>query len=83
LLNKGQFNESVSGDFFSETMETGRFHVSFGPKPFYPICLRIYTSGVKPTTVSYNASAVKIYNATSSLGRLENKIIFFYFEKTL
>jgi hypothetical protein len=31
--------------------------------------------------VSYNASAVKIYNATSSLVRFENKI--FYIEKTL
>jgi hypothetical protein len=32
------------------------------------------------TIMSYNASAVKIYNAKSSLVRLENKDIFFYFE---
>jgi hypothetical protein len=31
----------------------------------------------------YNASVVKIYNATSSLVRVENKNIFFYIEKTL
>jgi hypothetical protein len=34
-----------------------------------------------PTIVSYNASAAKIYNTTSSLVRFENKSIFFYFEK--
>jgi hypothetical protein len=33
--------------------------------------------------VSYNASDVKNYNATSSLVRFENKNIFFYFEETL
>jgi hypothetical protein len=31
--------------------------------------------------VSYNASAVKIYNATGSLVCFENRNIFFYFEK--
>jgi hypothetical protein len=31
--------------------------------------------------VIYNASAVKIYNATSSLVRFENDNIFFYNEK--
>jgi hypothetical protein len=36
-----------------------------------------------PTIVSYNASALKINNATSSLVRFENKYIFSYFEKTL
>jgi hypothetical protein len=42
----------------------------------------LYISGAKPTTVSYNVSAVKIYNATSSLVRFENKKnVFFYFEK--
>jgi hypothetical protein len=30
--------------------------------------------------VSYNASVVKIYNATSSLVRFENKNILIYFE---
>jgi hypothetical protein len=38
-------------------------------------------SGADHTTVSYNASAVRIYNATSSLVRFENKKIFLYFEK--
>jgi hypothetical protein len=33
--------------------------------------------------VSYNASAVKNYNSTSSLVRFESKSIFFYFENTL
>jgi hypothetical protein len=32
------------------------------------------------TIVSYNASAVKIYNQTSSLVLFENKNVFFYFE---
>jgi hypothetical protein len=31
--------------------------------------------------VSHNGSAVKIYNATSSLMRFDNKNVFFYFEK--
>jgi hypothetical protein len=43
--------------------------------------------GANPTTVSYHASTVKIYNATSSLTRYVVRIskasIFFYFEKTL
>jgi hypothetical protein len=34
------------------------------------------TPGPNPTIVSYNATAVKIYNATSSLVRFENKNIF-------
>jgi hypothetical protein len=33
--------------------------------------------------VSYNASAVEIHNATSSLVRFENKNNFFYIEETL
>jgi hypothetical protein len=39
--------------------------------------------GANPAIVSYNVSAVKIYNATSSLVRFERKTIFFSFEKTL
>jgi hypothetical protein len=31
--------------------------------------------GANPTIVSYNASAVKIYNAKSSLVRFETKIV--------
>jgi hypothetical protein len=38
-------------------------------------------AGVTSTTASYNASAVKIHNATCSLVRFENKSIFFYFGK--
>jgi hypothetical protein len=34
--------------------------------------------GANPTTVSYNASALKNYNATSSLARFENKNSSFY-----
>jgi hypothetical protein len=34
-----------------------------------------------PTIASYNASAVKIYNATSSLERFENKTNFLYYDK--
>jgi hypothetical protein len=39
--------------------------------------------GANPTTPSYNASVVKLYNATSSQVRFEIKNIFFFFEKTL
>jgi hypothetical protein len=39
------------------------------------------TTGANPTTAIYNASAAKIYNATSSLVRFENKNIFVYNEK--
>jgi hypothetical protein len=35
--------------------------------------------GANPTIVSYNASAVKIYNATISLVHFENKTIFYKF----
>jgi uncharacterized membrane protein len=34
--------------------------------------------GANPTIISYNACAVKIYSATSSLVQFVNKIIFFY-----
>jgi hypothetical protein len=39
------------------------------------------TPGANPTIVSYNARAVKFFNATSSLVRFENKNVFFCFEK--
>jgi hypothetical protein len=42
-----------------------------------------FSAGSNPTTVSYNASAGKIYKTASSLVRFENKNVFFYFEKTL
>jgi hypothetical protein len=35
--------------------------------------------GANPTIPHYNASVVKIYNATGSLARFENKNIIFYF----
>jgi hypothetical protein len=37
--------------------------------------------GVNITTVSYNASAVKNYNATGSLACFENKKFISYYEK--
>jgi hypothetical protein len=39
-------------------------------------------AGANPPTASYNASAVKIYNATSTV-RLENKYIFFCIKNAL
>jgi hypothetical protein len=42
-----------------------------------------HNPGANPTIASYNASAVKIYNASGSLARFENRNIFFYFEKML
>jgi hypothetical protein len=44
---------------------------------------RILRPVANPTDVSYNASAVKSYNRTSSLPSFENKNISFRFEKTL
>jgi hypothetical protein len=38
-------------------------------------------TGAIPTIVSYDASAVNIYNATSNLERFENKNMFFYSNK--
>jgi hypothetical protein len=39
--------------------------------------------GVNPTIASYNASAVKNYNAAGTLLRFESKYLFFYYQKTL
>jgi hypothetical protein len=39
--------------------------------------------GDNPMIVSYNASAVKIYNAMNGLMHFESINIFFYYEKTL
>jgi hypothetical protein len=41
------------------------------------------TPGANPTIVSYNASAVKIYNARINIFRIENKNNFLYFEKCI
>jgi hypothetical protein len=40
-----------------------------------------FAPGANPTTSNYNASVVKIYNATGSLARYENMKIFFCFVK--
>jgi hypothetical protein len=42
-----------------------------------------FTSGARPTIVSYNDSAVKIYSAASSLVRFEAKIFSSTFKTTL
>jgi hypothetical protein len=42
----------------------------------------ILTPRPNPKIVSFNASVVKIYNATSSLVRFQNKTIFFLFENS-
>jgi hypothetical protein len=39
--------------------------------------VKIIQPGANPTIVTYNASAVNIYNATSSLARSANKNTFF------
>jgi hypothetical protein len=39
------------------------------------------TPGANPTIVSYEASVVKLYNATSGIVRFENTNIVFYSEK--
>jgi hypothetical protein len=39
-------------------------------------------AGANPTIVSYNARAVKIYNAVSSLVRFEMKNFAFFTEET-
>jgi hypothetical protein len=40
--------------------------------------------GANPTTLSYNASFVKIYSAANSMARFENKKLFFFADvKTL
>jgi hypothetical protein len=45
----------------------------------WPDFMEMTKSGANPTIVS--ASAVKKYNANSSLVRFENKNVFFYLEK--
>jgi hypothetical protein len=42
---------------------------------------RFPKSGANPTILSYNASAVKDYNAKRSLVGFKNRNIYFYFEK--
>jgi hypothetical protein len=47
----------------------------------FQLLLHSCTPGADPTISSYNASVVNIYNATSSLVRLQNKNIFLFFLK--
>jgi hypothetical protein len=42
---------------------------------------RVEAPRADPTILSFNASAVKSYNATSNLMHFENSKIFFYLEK--
>jgi hypothetical protein len=58
------------------------FACHFYTNKFKSAWLPISIPGADPTTASYNASAVKIYNATISLVLFWSKIIFFNFEKT-
>jgi hypothetical protein len=48
---------------------------------FNPLCIGTRQPGANLTIASYNASAVKIYNATSSLVRFESKNTFFGISK--
>jgi hypothetical protein len=43
----------------------------------------VVNSGANRMIMIYNPSVVKFYNATSSLVRFENKIIFIFLWKTL
>jgi hypothetical protein len=43
--------------------------------------LALYIVVISEVIMNYNASAVKVYNATSSLVRLEDKNVFSCFEK--
>jgi hypothetical protein len=63
-----------SGQRFATTRKLGCL-LSYGSRDRIP-------PGANPTTAIYNVSAVKIYNATSSQVRFENKNIF-YNEKCL
>jgi hypothetical protein len=53
----------------------GEFSAEFSPQFSPEKMYEKSAPGVNPTIVSYNASAVKSYNATSSLVRFENKNI--------
>jgi hypothetical protein len=53
----------------------------FTPSMYFFKKLHSGAPEANPTIVSYNASAVKIYNATSSQVRFENKSLFYKLEK--
>jgi hypothetical protein len=42
-----------------------------------------WASGANPMTLSFNASAVKMYNATNIIARFSNKKYFPYFNNSL
>jgi hypothetical protein len=46
------------------------------------LIFKCFQPGANPTTVSYNASVVNIYNATSSLVHFENNNILSYILST-
>jgi hypothetical protein len=57
------------------------FHFEKNVQAYYNAGVVVVNSGANPTTLCYNASVVKIYNATGSLVRFEEKNSFFHFEK--
>jgi hypothetical protein len=60
--------------------------IAFTTSASYRFCVLRFaakSTGANPTIESYNASAVKIYNATSSLVRFKDIIFCSTFEKTL
>jgi hypothetical protein len=59
----------------SVTDEDGAVH---SPNSGFKWKSPIPSSGANPTIASYNASAAKVYNATSSLVHFENNILFNY-----
>jgi hypothetical protein len=56
---------------------------NIGLLSFCVLCFDAKSTGANPTIESYNASAVKIYDATSSLVRFKDIIFSSTFEKTL
>jgi hypothetical protein len=52
---------------------------NFSPASFVFVS-GILIAGANPTIMSYNTSAVKIYNAKKSLVRFESRNFFLYFE---
>jgi hypothetical protein len=56
------------------------FHFEKNVQAYYNAGVVVVNLGANPTTLCYNASVVKIYNATGSLVRFENKSLF-HFEK--
>jgi hypothetical protein len=72
IFKNTHFGSKTSLDFifYSINIVLTKNSITFCPVP-------------NPTTASYNASVVKIYNAKSSLVRFESKNILFFFDKRL